>query len=139
MMEPGRPTSMRRRATAWAMKKAARTLREKMASKSSIVTVAQIGGAIDAGIVDENVERLGLADGGARRRDVGHVKQHGLRPLATPANRLRRGFDLRRRARGKRHLCAGLRQRSCRRQADATARAGDESALAVEPKRGRLG
>ena len=69
----------------------------------------------------------------ARRRfDVGHVEHQRLGRPAARANGTGRLFNFRPRARRKRHLRAGVRQRRGRRKPDTAPAAGDERAPAVE-------
>jgi len=135
MIEPPRLASIRRRATACAMKKAARTLSAKMTSKSSTLTSIRAAGRLVAGVVDQHVEGLRRRDRTAHGIEVGDVELERVGLVAARDDRLRRGLDLLARARGERHLRAGLRQRRRRGEPDAASAAGDQRAFAVETER----
>ena len=140
MIEPGRFASIRRRATACAMKKAARTLRAKMASKSSILHVHQDGRPVGAGIVDQDVERVGGARWRPRTASRSVTSSTSASAaLAAGADRGRRLLDLASGARRERHVRARRGKRRGSREPDAAPAAGDQRAPAVEPERGRGG
>src|SRR5262249_47348854 len=70
---------------------------------------------------------------------IGDVELERVGLVAARGDRLRRGLDLLARARGERHVRAGLCQRRRRSEPDAASAAGDQRALAVETEGGRFG
>ena len=94
--------------------------------------VRQRSRPVHAGIVDENLKRLGRGDRPPRGLDVGDVEHQRVGLLAARADRRRRILDFAFGARGERHMRAGRRQRRRRRKPDAAPAAGDQRALAVE-------
>src|SRR5262249_40056338 len=81
-----------------------------------------------------------------RRRDraphgieIGDVELKRVGLVTARDDRLRRGLDLLARARGERHVRAGLCQRRRRGEPDAASAAGDECALAGGEKGGGFG
>ena len=101
--------------------------------------VDEISRTVRAGIVDEDVERRRPAAIAARAAAMS-VTSSSSASACSPRARMarRRFFDFGRRARRKRHMRAGLRQRRGRRKPDAAPGAGDERALAVEPEGRRV-
>ena len=136
MIEPLTLASSMRAATAWATKKAAFRLRSMTASKSSSVDLNEGFGSVAAGVVDQDVEGLGLADHGLHAREVHHVQPQRFGHAAAGADCPGRCLELVHRARRQGHLRARLRQGRRAGQADAATRAGHERALAVEPEAG---
>ena len=82
-----------------------------MASKSSMVTSSSGLGTVGAGVVDEDVEGLGLGDRGLHGRQVGHIEHERLSLLPTRPDRRCRCLDLAARARGQRHVRPSISQR----------------------------
>ena len=110
-----------------------------MASKSSIVTSAQKRRPIHAGVVDEDLKRLGRGDRLSRGLDVGDVEHQRVGLLAAGADGTRRILDFLFGARGERDMRAGRGQRRRRRKPDAAAAAGNQRAPAVEAEGCTLG
>ena len=98
--------------------------------------VEQQLGPVGAGVVDEDVERLGARDRGLHGGEVGDVEDERLGLLPARTDRRRRRLDLARRARHQRHMRSGVRQRRGRRQADAPPGARHQRTLAVEAEGG---
>src|SRR3981189_311151 len=111
MIEPARLASSSRRATACAAKKAARTLSAKMASKSSTLTSIRSAGRLVPALLTSTSNGSAGAEGAGHRTETGDVELQRVGLAAARADRLRRRFDLRQRARGERDVGAGLRQR----------------------------
>ena len=66
---------------------------------------------VGAGVVDQDVERLGLRDGAANRVDVSDVERQRLGLVAARTDRLGRGLDFGLGARRERHVRAGCGKR----------------------------
>ena len=107
-----------------------------MASKSSMRDVEQRLGPVGAGVVDEDVEGLGAGDRGLHGGKIGDVEDQRLGLLTARPDRLRGRLDLALRARGERHMRAGVGQRPGGGQPDAAPGAGHQRALAVEAEGG---
>src|SRR5215472_2891823 len=124
MIEPPRLASIRRRATACAMKKAARTLSAKMPSKSSTLTSISAAGRLVPALLTSTSNGCAavIARRTASRSVTSSWSASALSPRATIACA---AASISSRVR------AGLRQRRRRGEPDA-ASAGDERALAVE-------
>ena len=139
MMEPGRLASIRRRATACAMKNAARTLSAKMASKSSTLTSIRTAGRLVPALLTSTSN--GSAAAIVRRTASRSVTSSGSATALSPraAIACAAASISVPRACGERHLGAGLRERGRRRQPDAAPATGDQRAFAVETKGGCLG
>ena len=88
-----------------------------MASKSSIFTSTKGAGRLVPALFTSMSNGVRRRDRPAYGVEIGHIelKRGGL--VAARADGLRRGLDLRSRARSERHVRAGLRQRGRRRQA----------------------
>ena len=107
-----------------------------MASKSSMVTSSERLGAVGAGVVDEDVEGLGLGDRVLHGGELGDVEHQRIGFLTASADGGCGGLDLGGGAGGERDMRAGIGQGSGGGEADAAAGAGDERALAVEAEGG---
>ena len=121
------------------MKKAARTLRAKMASKSSTLTSIRAAGRLVPALLTStsNGCAAAIARRTASRSVTSSWSASALSPRATIASAAASISACVRAS--ERHLRARLRERGRRRQPDAAPAAGDERALAVEAERGRLG
>jgi len=85
-----------------------------------------------AGIVDQDLKRLGGSDSSSRHLDVGDVEHQRIGPVATFADRVRGFVDFSLGPRCKRDMRAGRRQRRSSREPDAATGTGNQRALAVE-------
>src|SRR5271165_913201 len=86
MIEPGREASIRRRATACATKKAARRLRETMASKSATVTSTKGAGRFIPALLTRMSK--GAASAMAARTAAISVTSSGMAAAASPRARI---------------------------------------------------
>ena len=136
MIEPGSFASISRSATVCAMKKAARTLSAKMASKSSTVTSGSIGRPVHAGIVDQDLIGRARGQAPAHRVDVGDVEHQRIGLLPARADGGGGLLDFAFGARRERHMRASIGQRRRCRQPDAAPAAGHQRAAAVEAEGG---
>jgi hypothetical protein len=100
--------------------------------------VHQISRPVDAGIVNQDIERLRCRNGGAHSRKFGYIQGKRFRRVTTLPDGLRGSFNLGRGAGGERHVRARTRQSRRCRKANPAAGPGDERALALEPERGRF-
>ena len=91
-------------------------------------------GAIGAGVIDQNIEGLGSADGGFCRGQIEHIQSQRRRLTALGADRCSRGFNLIGAARNQRDMRALISQRACRRQANTAPSAGNQRAAAIKPE-----
>ena len=95
---------------------------------------------VGAGIVDQDVERRLRGDRRLHRVDVAHVERERRRPVCPRARIASAASSISfARARGERHMRAGVGQRGGGGQPDAAPAAGHQRAPAVEAEGGRLG